>query len=151
MTGAGGGIGRAMTVAFAREGAAVLAADVNVEAAEETARVAAEAGEASTMRADVSRSEDVGRLVASAVERYGKLTTMCNNAAISIPGDVVEVSEEDFDRTIAVNLRGVFLGCRYAIPALVAAGGGSVINTGSVNSLVAEPYQAPTARVRVAS
>jgi meso-butanediol dehydrogenase / (S,S)-butanediol dehydrogenase / diacetyl reductase len=57
---------------------------------------------------------------------------MCNNAAISIPGDVTEVSVEDFDRTIAVNLRGVFLGCKYAVPALLEAGGGSIVNTGSV-------------------
>ncbi len=140
VTGAGGGIGRAMTVAFAREGAAVLAADVNTDAVEETARIAGDAGEASAERADVSRSEDVAGLVATAVERYGKLTTMCNNAAISIPGDVVEISEEDFDRTIAVNLRGVFLGCRHAIPALLEDGGGSIVNTGSVNSLAAEPY-----------
>jgi meso-butanediol dehydrogenase / (S,S)-butanediol dehydrogenase / diacetyl reductase len=136
VTGAGGGIGRAMVVRLAEEGAQVVAADVNEEHAAETAKLAG----ASYEVVDVSQPEHVERLVATAVERHGKLTTMCNNAAISIPGDVTEVSVEDFDRTIAVNLRGVFLGCKYAVPALLAAGGGSIVNTGSVNSLVAEPF-----------
>jgi NAD(P)-dependent dehydrogenase (short-subunit alcohol dehydrogenase family) len=89
---------------------------------------------------DVAAAADVERLMRGAVERYGRLTTVFNNAAISIPGDVTEVSEEDFDRTLAVNLRGVFLGCKYAVPHLLDAGGGSIVNTGSVNSLVAEPF-----------
>jgi meso-butanediol dehydrogenase / (S,S)-butanediol dehydrogenase / diacetyl reductase len=138
VTGAGGGIGRAMVVQLAEEGAQVVAADVNEERAAETAELAG----ASYEIVDVSQPEQVERLVATAVERHGKLTTMCNNAAISIPGDVTEVSLEDFDRTISVNLRGVFLGCKYAVPALLAAGGGSIVNTGSVNSLVAEPFLA---------
>jgi NAD(P)-dependent dehydrogenase (short-subunit alcohol dehydrogenase family) len=138
VTGAGGGIGRAMVVRLAEEGAQVVAADVNEERAAETAKLAG----ASYEVVDVSQPEHVERLVATAVERHGKLTTMCNNAAISIPGNVTEVSLEDFDRTISVNLRGVFLGCKYAVPALLAAGGGSIVNTGSVNSLVAEPFLA---------
>ena len=138
VTGAGGGIGRAMVVRLAEEGAQVVAADVNEERAAETAELAGTSYEV----VDVSQPEQVERLVATAVERHGKLTTMCNNAAISIPGDVTEVSVEDFDRTISVNLRGVFLGCKYSVPALLAAGGGSIVNTGSVNSLVAEPFLA---------
>ena len=134
VTGAGGGIGSAIVERFAAEGAAVVAADVDEE------RLRDVAGATSRVVADVARSEDVQRLVATAVERHGKLTTMCNNAAISIPGSVEEVSEEDFDRTIAVNLRGVFLGCKYAVPELLKAGGGSIVNTGSVNSIVAEPF-----------
>jgi meso-butanediol dehydrogenase/(S,S)-butanediol dehydrogenase/diacetyl reductase len=138
VTGAGGGIGRAMVVRFAEEGASVLAADVDAERVHETAELAGDAAAAEVC--DVSDSEQVRRLVAKAVERFGRLTTVCNNAAISIPGDVVDVSEADFDRTIAVNLRGVFLGCKHAVPALLDAGGGSIVNTGSVNSLVAEPF-----------
>ena len=134
VTGAGGGIGSAIVERFAAEGAAGVAADVDEE------RLRDVAGATSRVVADVARSEDVQRLVATAVERHGKLTTMCNNAAISIPGSVEEVSEEDFDRTIAVNLRGVFLGCKYAVPELLKAGGGSIVNTGSVNSIVAEPF-----------
>ena len=138
VTGAGGGIGRAMVVRFVEEGANVVAADVSEERVRETAELAGDGATAEVV--DVSQPEQVARLVAAAVERHGKLTTMCNNAAISIPGDVTDVSVEDFDRTIAVNLRGVFLGCKYAVPALLAAGGGSIVNTGSVNSLVAEPF-----------
>jgi NAD(P)-dependent dehydrogenase (short-subunit alcohol dehydrogenase family) len=138
VTGAGGGIGSAIVERFAAEGAAVVAADVDEERLRHVAEHAG--GETSYLVTDVSRSEDVQRLVATAVERHGRLTTICNNAAISIPGSVEEVSEEEFDRTIAVNLRGVFLGCKYAVPELLKAGGGSIVNTGSVNSLVAEPF-----------
>ena len=136
VTGAGGGIGRAMVVRFVEEGARVVAADVDEERVAETARLAGAEHEV----VDVSDPKDVEWLVATTVERHGRLTTICNNAAISIPGDVTEVSVEDFDRTIAVNLRGAFLGCKYAVPALLEAGGGSIVNTGSVNSLVAEPF-----------
>jgi meso-butanediol dehydrogenase / (S,S)-butanediol dehydrogenase / diacetyl reductase len=138
VTGAAGGIGAAIVTRFAAEGAAVVAADVSEERLREVAEHAG--GETSWQVCDVSRAEDVRRLVATTVERHGRLTTMCNNAAVSIPGSVEEVSEEAFDRTIAVNLRGVFLGCKYAMPELLRAGGGSIINTGSVNSLVAEPF-----------
>jgi len=138
VTGAGGGIGRAMVKALAREGAAVVAADVDEARLAETAREAE--GDVATRPADVTRSADVKALVDLALERHGKLTTICNNAAISIPGTVVEIDEDDFSRTLDVNLRGVFLGCRHAIPAMLDNGGGSIINTGSVNSLVAEPY-----------
>lgn len=138
VTGAAGGIGRAMVQALAREGAAVVAADVDEARLDETARKAD--GDVTTRPTDVSDSADVKALVELALERHGKLTTICNNAAISIPGTVVEIDEDDFSRTIDVNLRGVFLGCRHAIPALLENGGGSIINTGSVNSLVAEPF-----------
>ena len=140
VTGAGGGIGRAMVIRFAQEGAQVVAADIDEERVNETAELAREHGDVAHRPVDVSVPEQVEQLVATAVGRYGKLTTMCNNAAVSIPGDVTEVSVEDFDRTIAVNLRGVFLGCKYAVRALLDAGGGSIVNTGSVNSLVAEPF-----------
>jgi meso-butanediol dehydrogenase / (S,S)-butanediol dehydrogenase / diacetyl reductase len=140
VTGAGGGIGRAMVIRFAQEGAQVVAADIDEERADETAKLAREHGDVAHRQVDVSQQDQVEQLVATVVGRYGKLTTICNNAAISIPGDVTEVSVEDFDRTIAVNLRGVFLGCKYAVPAMLDAGGGSIVNTGSVNSLVAEPF-----------
>jgi meso-butanediol dehydrogenase / (S,S)-butanediol dehydrogenase / diacetyl reductase len=140
VTGAGGGIGRAMVVRFAEEGAQVVAADVDEARAGETAELARQHGDVAHRQADVSDPAQVQALVETAVGRYGRLTTICNNAAVSIPGDVTEISVDDFDRTIAVNLRGVFLGCKYAVPALLNAGGGSIVNTGSVNSLVAEPF-----------
>ncbi|MFE2690846.1 SDR family NAD(P)-dependent oxidoreductase, partial [Streptomyces mirabilis] len=86
--------------------------------------------------------DDVAAAVDTAERTWGRVTTMVNNAAVSIPGNVLETSVEDFDRMLAVNLRGVFLGCKYAVPALLRAGGGSIINMGSVNSLVAEPVLA---------
>lgn len=138
VTGAGGGIGRAIVQRFVAEGAAVVAADMDEGRLQETVELAGDG--ASAQSCDVSRAGDVRRLVETALTRHGKLTTICNNAAVSIPGSVEEVSEDDFDRTIAVNLRGVFLGCKYAVPALLASGGGSIVNTGSVNSLVAEPF-----------
>jgi meso-butanediol dehydrogenase/(S,S)-butanediol dehydrogenase/diacetyl reductase len=125
-----------MAARLAEEGAKVVAADLNEEAVAATGEHPGVDFEV----VDVSEPKDVERLVATTVERHGTLTTMCNNAAIPISGDVTDVSVEDFDRTIAVNLRGVFLGCKFAVPALLEAGGGSIVNTGSVNSLVAEPF-----------
>lgn len=138
VTGAASGIGRAIAIALAGEGARVMAADVNEDGLAQTA--AAASGTLRTKRCDVSRSEDVKALVDETVGAFGGLHVLCNNAGISIPNRVTELSEADWDRTLAVNLKGVFLGCKYGIPAMLRSGGGSIINTGSVNSLVAEPY-----------
>lgn len=138
VTGAGGGIGRAMARKLAQEGAMVAAADVNEERLAGTA--AGMDGTIRAQRCDVSKAAEVERLVADTVAAFGKLTTICNNAGISIPAKVTDLSEDDWDRTIGVNLKGVYLGCKYAIPEMLKGGGGSVINMGSVNSLVAEPY-----------
>jgi len=138
VTGAGGGIGRAMARKLAQEGAMVAAADINEERLAGTA--AGVDGTIRTQHCDVSRAAEVERLVADTVAAFGTLTTICNNAGISIPAKVTDLSEEDWDRTIGVNLKGVYLGCKYAIPEILKSGGGSVINVGSVNSLVAEPF-----------
>lgn len=138
VTGAGGGIGRAMAHKLAQEGAMVAAADISEERLAGT--VAGLDGTIRTQHCDVSKAVEVERLVADTVAAFGKLTTICNNAGISIPARVTDLSEEDWDRTIDVNLKGVYLGCKYAIPEMLKGGGGSVINVGSVNSLVAEPF-----------
>ncbi len=139
VTGAASGIGRAMVIEMARAGAAVLAADVNEAGLRETVELASGIGDVTSQEGDVARADDVEALVRAAVTRYGKLTTICNNAGVSFPNSVIEATEEEFDRTMAVNVRGVFFGCKYAIPAMLeTAGGGSIINTGSVNSLMAE-------------
>lgn len=138
ITGAANGIGRAMVIAFAAEGAHVVAADIDESGVNETARVAGRE-QVFAVRADVTHEPDVEKLVSTAIQRHGKLTTLCNNAGILIPGDVVTAAIEDFERTMAVNVRGVFLGCKYAIPRMIEGGGGSIINTGSGNSLVADP------------
>jgi NAD(P)-dependent dehydrogenase (short-subunit alcohol dehydrogenase family) len=138
VTGAASGIGQAMALALAAEGARVTAADVNLDGL--TATAAKATGTIRLQRCDVSRSDDVRSVVEETVKAFGGLHVLCNNAGISIPNRVTELSEADWDRTLAVNLKGVFLGCKYGIPAMLRSGGGSIINTGSVNSLVAEPY-----------
>jgi meso-butanediol dehydrogenase/(S,S)-butanediol dehydrogenase/diacetyl reductase len=142
VTGAASGIGRAITRGFVAAGAKVVAADIDEVGVARTAALCADPESVVPLRVDVSDPADVAAAVEAAEQRWGRLTTMVNNAAVSIPGNVLETSVEDFDRMLAVNLRGVFLGCKYAVPALLRAGGGSIINMGSVNSLVAEPLLA---------
>ncbi|HVS02872.1 MAG TPA: glucose 1-dehydrogenase [Thermoanaerobaculia bacterium] len=134
ITGAGSGIGREAALLFAAEGAAVAAVDVVAAAAEETAQGIADAGgRAIAVRADVSRAADCEAMVAAAESAFGRLEVLCNNAGIMDPGDgdAVGTSEEVWERTLAINARGVFLGCKYGIPALRRAGGGSIVNTAS--------------------
>lgn len=138
VTGAGRSIGRAIAHAFAREGANVVAVGRDEKSLEETCSQAPAGGEVIAFRADVSEPQAAERMINAAVRRYGKITTLVNNAGILIPGTVVDTSVEDFDKTMAVNLRGVFLGCKHALPAMIDSGEGSIINIGSINSLVAE-------------
>ncbi|MET8976386.1 SDR family oxidoreductase [Streptomyces sp. NPDC004539] len=142
VTGAASGIGRSITRAFVAAGAKVLAADIDEAGVRRTADLCDDPEAVRPLRADVSDADDVAAAVEAAEATWGRLTTMVNNAALSIPGSVLDTTVEDFDRMLAVNLRGVFLGCKYAVPALLRAGGGSIINMGSVNSLVAEPVLA---------
>jgi NAD(P)-dependent dehydrogenase (short-subunit alcohol dehydrogenase family) len=134
ITGAGGGIGRASARLFGSEGARVVAVDVD-EAAGNSAveEIRSAGGTASFTRADVSRSPDVQRMIAFAEKEFGALHILFNNAGIfpDADGSAPDTDEEVFDRVIAVNLRGVFLGCKYGLPALLRADGGVVINTAS--------------------
>ena len=140
VTGAGSGIGRATARLFAREGARVVIADVNGESGEETARLIAEAGGvADAIQTDVSVSADIQRMIAFAVEKHGALNVLMNNAARSRALPVTELSEEDWDLTLANCLKSVYLGAKYAIPHMIAAGGGSIVNTSSVNGIVTNP------------
>ena len=134
VTGAGSGIGRATALLFAREGAEVLVVDVNTAAGKETVeQIAAAGGRAALAHADVSKSADCAAMVQAAEKNFGKLNVLFNNAGISHADDddAVKTSEEVWDLTMAINLKSVFLGCKYGIPALRRAGGGSVINTAS--------------------
>ncbi|MBI2504659.1 MAG: glucose 1-dehydrogenase [Candidatus Latescibacteria bacterium] len=150
ITGAGSGIGRQAALLFAREGAAIAVADIAPEGAGETVRlVRAEGGRALYVQADVGRAADCERMVRAAEEAFGKLDVLFNNAGISHldDGDAVSTEEEVWDLTIQVNLKGVFLGCKYGIPALRRAGGGAIINTASFVALLgaATPQLAYTA------
>jgi len=150
ITGAGGGIGREAALLFAREGAAILAVDVGEPAAQETVRLVREAGgRAEFVMADVSRDADCQRMVAEAEKHFGKLNILFNNAGImdSRDDNAETTSEEVWDRTMAINVKGVWLGCKYGIPALRRAGGGSIINTASFVAVLgaATPQLAYTA------
>ena len=137
ITGAGRGQGQAAAILFAGEGARVVVSDVNVEGGEAVAQQIRDAGgEAMFQAADVSKAAEVEALVQAAVSAYGGLHVLYNNAAIwaarELDNYVTELSEDAWDRVMSINLKGVFLCCKYGIPAIVAAGGGSVINTASV-------------------
>ena len=140
ITGAGSGQGRAAARLFAKEGAKVVVTDVAIKGGEETVGlVRAEGGEASFIAMDVSKAAQVQRGVELAVQTYGRLHILYNNAAIWNPrldNRVVELEEEAWDTILAVNLKGVYLCCKYGIPELSRAGGGSVINTASIAGLV---------------
>jgi NAD(P)-dependent dehydrogenase (short-subunit alcohol dehydrogenase family) len=150
ITGAGSGIGLASALAFAREGARVVAVDVDARAGELAAEQLRGTGAAAHfVRADVSKSADCARMVAEAERSFGVLQVLFNNAGIMLPADddAVSTDEATWDLTMNVNLKGVFLGCKHGIPALRRAGGGSVINTASFVALLgaATPQLAYTA------
>lgn len=150
ITGGASGIGRESATLFAREGAAVVVADVSDEAGRETVQaIEAEGGRALYVRADVSSDADCAAMVAAAEEGFGKLSVLFNNAGVMLgdDGDAESTSDETWQRTIDINLKGVFLGCRHGIPALRRAGGGSIINTASFVALMgaATPQLAYTA------
>ena len=128
ITGAGSGIGEAMARLFVQEGARLVVADVDDGAAH---RVAGEIG-ALGFAVDVSRAADAEAMVARTLERYGQLDVLCNNAGIGVAAVCHETSEEDWDRVMAVDLKGVFLGCKYAIPPMLDRGRGVICNTSSV-------------------
>lgn len=136
ITGAGSGIGRATAVLFANEGAKVVVADWVAETGEETVRKIVEAGgEAIFVKTDVSRAESVKNMVQKTIDAYGKLDIIFNNAGVGGQvGPTEECTEENWDKVINVNLKGVWLGMKYAIPEMLKTGGGVIINTSSINA-----------------
>lgn len=132
VTGAGSGIGRAAAELLAAEGAAVVVADMDAAAGEAVAAgIRKSGGRAVFAACDVASSADCQRTVQTAVREYGGLDILCNNAGIIRRADVVETTEEEWDRVMAVNVTSVFLMSKYAIPVMAAAGGGAIVNTGS--------------------
>jgi NAD(P)-dependent dehydrogenase (short-subunit alcohol dehydrogenase family) len=130
ITGAGSGIGLQTVLLFAKEGASIVAVDVNEQAAQDAAN---RVKNAIAVKADVSKAADCERMVAAAEKQFGKLNVMFNNAGImhGKDDDAMSTPEEIWDLTLDINAKGVFLGCKYGIPALQRAGGGSIINTAS--------------------
>ena len=150
VTGAGSGIGRESALLFAREGARVAVAEVNDEAGRKVVEeIAGAGGEALFIHADVSIARDAEAMVDAAEKKWGKLDVLFNNAGIfpARDGSVLETDEETWDLVMRVNLKGVFFGCKFAIPAMLRASGGSIVNTASFVALVgaATPQIAYTA------
>ena len=150
ITGAASGIGRETALLFAREGAQVAAIDVNDSDGEQTVQmILEEGGSALYVHADVSQASECEAMVSQVESAYGKLDVLFNNAGImdSRDDDAVNTSEEVWDLTMQINLKGVYLGCKYGIPALRRNGGGSIINTASFVALLgaATPQLAYTA------
>ena len=150
ITGAGSGIGRETALLFAKEGARVVVVDVNDSAGEAVVgEVRSAGGEAVYFHADVSKAAEAEGMIRAAETSFGRLDVLFNNAGISHPkdDDAVATEEEVWDLTMNINLKGVFLGCKYGIPALRRAGGGSIINTASFVAVLgaATPQLAYTA------
>jgi NAD(P)-dependent dehydrogenase (short-subunit alcohol dehydrogenase family) len=134
--GPGWGNGKATAVLYAREGARVLAVDLNPKAAQETRElILGEGGICEWIEADVSRSKDVQNVVGRCMERFGAVDILHNNVGIVEVGGPLEITEENWDRLIAVNLKSVFLTCKHALPHMLAAGKGAIVNISSIASI----------------
>lgn len=143
VTGASTGIGRATAIAFASAGARLMLGDIDKRSADTAASIVAGGGEARFVLTDVSDPESVRALVETTVQTYGRLDAAFNNAGLLPPtADFADMTVEDFDRTIAVDLRGVFLCLKYEIAAMLKTGGGAIVNTASVAGVVADPGMA---------
>jgi len=150
ITGGGSGIGYQTSILFAQEGASVVVVDINDDAGQKTVQdIIDNGGQATYVHADISKAEDCQNMVQVAEDTYGKLNILFNNAGISHAedDDAINTSEDVWDLTMDINVKGVFLGCKYGIPALQRAGGGSVINTASFVAILgaATPQLAYTA------
>jgi NAD(P)-dependent dehydrogenase (short-subunit alcohol dehydrogenase family) len=137
VTGAAGGIGRALSAAFAAEGASLVLGDMDATGGAALVDELRSGGaEASFEMCDVRSSDDVGALVAAAMDRHGRIDVAVNNAGIThLPADTADFDVDEFDRIVAVNLRGVFLGLRHELPVMIAQGSGTVLNIASVLGL----------------
>jgi NAD(P)-dependent dehydrogenase (short-subunit alcohol dehydrogenase family) len=140
VTGAGSGIGRASAIRFAAEGAAVVVADIRLGRAQETAELITGAGgRAVAVEVDVRRGDQVERMVGTAVEHFGGLHSLFNNAGTIRPGNAVRLSEDDWNLVMDTNVTSVFLGAKYAVPVMAQGGGGTIISTASVSGLAGDP------------
>ena len=140
VTGGGSGIGRATSLVFAREGAKVVVADLVAEGGEETVRLIKETGaDTIFVKCDVSKALDVEAMVKKAVDTYGRLDCAFNNAGVVVVKSTVDCTEEEWDRIISVNLKGVWLCMKYEIPQMLKQGGGAIVNASSLSGLIGTP------------
>jgi len=134
--GQGMGNGKAAAILYAREGAQVMLVDYNLEAAEETKDlIDEEGGDCITFKADVSQSNDCKSIIEKCIQTYGRVDILHNNVGIVVPGGVDETSEEDWDRMMNVNLKSMFLTCKYALPYMEKQKSGCIINISSINAI----------------
>lgn len=152
ITGAGSGLGRAAALLFAREGAkVVVAANREKDGVETVKSIIESGGEAIFVKVDVTTAADVEKAVKSAIEKYGKLDIMFNNAGTPGPGKLIaDITEEEWNRVLSINLTGVFLGTKYAIPEMLKGGGGVIINISSVAALSPRRYTGAYAAAKAA-
>lgn len=137
ITGGASGIGKAVATAFAKEGASVWVVDVQKHLGEQTMQEIREGGgDANFLAGDVSNAKDVDRVVDEAVRRHGRIDVLVNNAAACVKGTIATLSENEWDRQLNVNLKGAYLFSHRVIPVMKSHGGGVIINTGSVTSVV---------------
>jgi 3-oxoacyl-[acyl-carrier protein] reductase len=141
VTGAGSGFGEAIAIRFAREGACVVVADVNEEGGRRVAdAIGREGGKARFVRTDVSRSAEVKAMIDAALSAFGGLDVLVNNAGFShrmMP--LWELPEDEYERVFATNVKGVYLGCKYAVPVMKERGGGVIVNTASIGAVAPRP------------
>jgi|SRR6516164_205251 len=143
VTGAAAGIGRETAILFAQEGATVVVADRDRAAAEQTAlTIANNAGRAEAAELNVAIAQDVKSTIEGVASRYGRLDILVNNAGYGFTGTVLDTTEEQWDGLMAVNVKGVLFGCKYAIPIMERQGGGAIVNTSSVVAQVGIPNRA---------
>ena len=143
ITGSGRGIGRASTLIFSKEGASVVIADIDKENGEKTkSDIIEKGGKAIFIKTDVSKEKDVKNLIETTIKKFGKLNILYNNAAVfwyGKDGYITDIDKDIWDKVIDINLRGVYLCCKYAIPEMIKSGGGSIINTSSSAGLIGVP------------
>ena len=141
ITGAGSGLGRAASILFAREGAKIIVADIDVDRANETVNlIRKDGGEATSVKVDVTNASDAENMVKVATQKYGGVDVLFNNAGIAISSKLVDLPEEEWDRILNINLKGVFLCSKYAIPEMIKRGGGTIINTASDSGLTGDLF-----------
>jgi NAD(P)-dependent dehydrogenase (short-subunit alcohol dehydrogenase family) len=139
ITGAGKGLGKAAALAFAREGGAVVIGDVDMDGASKTVEEIVQAsGKATAVRCDVRKSDEVQKLIQTGVDTYGGVDVLYNNAGVVRYGTVEQLTEDDWDFQIDINLKGTFLTCKYAIPEMKKRGGGAIVNTASVQAFASQ-------------